>query len=147
MKPEDDPHALLPSRFVYGSDLRAAIGHCDCRGGANVFDRPAVEHADQCHGPAGGAKDQGYVANVRAGEGELGDRLQRELAENVDWPAELAALTSEQRELLLDNVNELAIASFDSKVERFFDKPEDSAHNSLIGSSTRSSAGPWSWTG
>ena len=56
---------------------------------------------------------------------KLGDRLQRELAENVDWPAELAALTPEQRELLLDNVNELAIASFDSKVERFFQKPED----------------------
>jgi hypothetical protein len=55
---------------------------------------------------------------------KLGDRVQRELSEEVDWPAELAALKEPQRQRLVENVTELAIASFDNKVERFYQRRE-----------------------
>lgn len=55
---------------------------------------------------------------------KLGDRVQREFSEDIDWRSEISALTPEQRERLVENVTELAIASFDSKVERFFRAPE-----------------------
>lgn len=55
---------------------------------------------------------------------KLGDRVQREFSEDVDWRSEIGALTPEQRDRLVQNVTELAIASFDSKVERFFRQPE-----------------------
>jgi len=55
---------------------------------------------------------------------KLGDRLQRELSEDLDWHAQLSALDQEQRERLVANVAELAKASFDAKVERYFQIPE-----------------------
>ncbi len=56
---------------------------------------------------------------------KLGDRVQREFSEDIDWRSEIAKLTPDQREQLVQNVTELAIASFDAKVERFFRRPED----------------------
>jgi hypothetical protein len=56
---------------------------------------------------------------------KLGDRVQREFSEDVDWRSEIGALAPEERERLVQNVTELAIASFDSKVDRFFRERED----------------------
>jgi hypothetical protein len=55
---------------------------------------------------------------------KLGQRVNRELYEDVDWQAELAALTDGQRQRLVENVAELAKESFDVNVEEYFKVPE-----------------------
>jgi hypothetical protein len=57
---------------------------------------------------------------TRSDKVKLGERLERELSEGVDWPAELTALTEPQRQRLVNNVAELAKESFDAKVEHYF---------------------------
>jgi hypothetical protein len=53
-----------------------------------------------------------------------GQRVQRELYGNVDWPAELSSLTDQQRQRLVENVAELAKESFDLKVDEYFKAPD-----------------------
>ena len=65
------------------------------------------------------------VANEpRQAKLKLGQRVQRELSGDVDWAAELAALSGAQRERLAENVVELAKESFEVQVDRYFKEPE-----------------------
>ncbi len=55
---------------------------------------------------------------------KLGQRVQRELHENVDWAGELGELNEQQRERLVDNIAELAKESIDLRVEEYSRLPE-----------------------
>lgn len=55
---------------------------------------------------------------------KIADRVQRDLRDNVDWPAELLALSEPRRTQLVENIAELAKESFMAKVDIYFRMPE-----------------------